>query len=191
MEMMQTLAQPFALSKATAAKQRKVNARMDAFNEGWSKHLAEMEKLRELEITKTNAHNIAEVSVQRGREKLLLIVEAKDIRAEIAEIFSDYEPDLAAARNAALAAHEEAQADVRRKLIEIGYIEGALADSVYPSITPGMIQNHPRVFELRRQTDALQSASVHDGRKVNEAALEKLTAEIEKIRAELLRPGAR
>jgi hypothetical protein len=107
--------------------------------------------------------------------ELDLLTEEIEIREGLAAFDSMRSADAAAASNEAYTAIEKTQADLRKKLVKIGYVDAPPELQVAGKITPGMILSHPNVLAARQRHEFLVGQSrATDGRVENQKALEQV-----------------
>jgi hypothetical protein len=100
-----------------------------------------------------------------------------------AEFYPVRQSDRMEASSRADAKYEQAMADVRQKLLSIGYVDGRMPDGVFDSITPDMMGRHPAVFAARNKRDAaLAARHTRDDEQFNAREIQQLLQAFEQIK---------
>lgn len=107
--------------------------------------------------------------------ELDLFKEEIEIREEMLAFDRMRSTDASSAASEAYSVFEKAQADIRKKLVKIGYADVDPYTPAVGKITPDMVNKHPDVLGAKRRSEALMTAANnHDGRNANKAALERV-----------------
>ena len=87
------------------------------------------------------------------------------------------------AADEAIDAHQHAQAGVRAKLVEIGYVDAPATAGIPGRIQPGWILAHPAVRAAKMEADSLRTRSgERTWQNDNLAALEQIEADLAAVR---------
>jgi hypothetical protein len=100
-----------------------------------------------------------------------------------AEFYPARQSDRMEASSRADAKYEQAMADVRQKLLSIGYVDGPISDGVFNSITPDMMGRHPAVFAARNERNAaLAIQTSHEDAQLNTREIQQPLQTFEQIK---------
>lgn len=182
MQCINELAEPFKVSKATARLQAALNARIALHNSTADELRLEVEALGCAELVDVVDPKFADRADALRRRSLSVLASELQLRSEMRNYFTAAARDLSAAQTAATQHYDRLVAELKVKLLEIGYVDGRISDDVpTPSIIPIFFQRHPVVHgafcEVQRLT------GMGDNRlAVNEERLERISAELKKLR---------
>ena len=178
------VSQVFDLSRETRATQTKLEREISQFNTAYQDYELHANALREASPAEWSPSRDEAASKLRGTHIALLSRELA-LRTEMDEFFAAAEADRHAAVDAAYKAHEDAQAEVRRRLISIGYdreIRGG-GGLMHDPITPEMIANHPMVCEAFERHEQASTCNQFDRRRAdNKAGLSRCRGELEQLK---------
>lgn len=127
--------------------------------------------------------------LERMKEESIVTFQREvDLRRDLSAWIDQYHPALREVAQKADQATVSVAADIRSKLVAIGYrdIEDHIAE--HGKITPSMILGHPEHLKARQRENAISGAvtSAHEIRLRNEADLRRTIAEMERIKTSVL-----
>jgi hypothetical protein len=100
-----------------------------------------------------------------------------------AEFYPARQSDRTEASSRADLKYEQAKADVRQKLIGVGYVDGRMPDGTFDSITSDRIGRHPAVFAARNERDAaLATRESRGDERLNAREIQKLQQAFEQMK---------
>jgi len=100
-----------------------------------------------------------------------------------AEFYPARQSDRMEASSRAEIKHEQAQADVRQRLMGVGYVDGRMPDGVFDSIPPDRVGRHPAVLAARNERDAaLATRQSREDEQINAREIQKLLQAFEQIK---------
>jgi len=189
MQCINELAEPFKLSKGTARLLAALNERIAAHNLDAEQLRTEVEALGCAELVDVVDPKFADRTEALRRKALIVLGQELRLRSDMREYFAARESDLTKAQMFARERHEKAMADLKAKLVEIGYVDGPIPDTNTPSLIPMFFQRHPAVHEAfveARRVSGIGS----DAKNLNEQRIERIAAELAKLRDNATRLAA-
>jgi vacuolar-type H+-ATPase subunit I/STV1 len=149
------LAQPFKLSKKTAALQRSLNERIESLNARIETHNAAAAAIAGLETSAALLAS-ADRADELRRERLTLLSDEFKLRQELIDYFNACQADKSTAITAACDEEAAAFEEVSAKLVEAGF---ELIDhpTFGRSVPRQVLLLHPRIREVTGNVRALQA----------------------------------
>ncbi|WP_166827351.1 hypothetical protein [Thalassoroseus pseudoceratinae] len=109
-----------------------------------------------------------------------ILKEELELRIDLQAYYEAEQKEGSTARSAAFARAEELQADVRQRLVGIGFIDAAATANVPGKITQAMIVGHPEVLAAR--LEASTSNDRADQVRENATAMKRIKEQMQKLR---------
>jgi len=110
-----------------------------------------------------------------------ILQEELRVRRDVARLDDECRAALSAARDKAIEQLASIEAEVRKRLLSIGYVEPILGKPIVGAIWPGMIRIHPEVYAARQRQEALARA-INTRDAANARAIEQIEAELRRLR---------
>ena len=170
-------------TKAVAKKRDQLNASIARILEVRGNEDAYQAKMHAADVRSLDSGEVFQADCPELNAFNLLQSELQ-LREQIAAYFTAEAVDQRAAFDQAFAAHQSAADELRRKLIELGYVDSPHA--VPGWIQPGFILTHPGVRAAKEYAESLRSprtALVQD----NNAAMQTLVEQLDKLRTRAVR----
>ena len=147
----------------------------------------QVDEVRDADAAEIDVDTITSHRMLMPEERFRLLRDELALRRELAGYLQRRAAGLRKAHTAAAEAKPKAEADVRKALIRIGYIDAAPTQNVLGKIQPGYIIHHPKVIAAAQACNALHHAvNNHDLANANKAAIEEVTADLEHIKQRLI-----
>lgn len=162
---------------------------------GLDKHQQELEADVQ-QIRSTPAADLTGKQLDLARDipvqRLNLMRRELSIRNRVAtEFFPARRHDRTAAAENAAARYGQLKAEVRQKLIGIGYIDGLMPGGNFESITPDILHRHPAVFAARNEANAARDhVTPQEVEQLNATAIRDLEEAMEKLKQRALQAVA-
>lgn len=145
---------------------------------------AEYERIAAQPLDEVNGRDVFNLDIPQHSRFEILQWELR-VRKRMAEFYPREDEERNVAYTAAFEVHEKKSADIRKKLLRIGFLElvpGVLARGTFP---PGLIVNHPEVRDAKDRTDALRLSN-GDLAKQNDEGTAELLKEMNGLRQRAL-----
>ena len=182
-----TLAEPFELTKATKALQKKLNERIAKHNLNVEAFFTEIEKLEIATVDEVAERGFAATAEIMPRERLDLMSEELRIRRDSIEYFEARSRDLQAAIDGAILKHQAVRVDLGDKFLSIGFEKVVLPAWTEPVFPPILFFEHPLHKAALQELSALQAmVNSSPQQEANRVAIERIEGEIDQVRRRML-----
>jgi hypothetical protein len=179
------LEEPFELSKAAKAIQKKCNIWIAEFNQ---KLRTFDEAVRAATESDPDAvGSLADMADNLEREKMDLLVEERKLRVLMQSYFKERNEAHGKATDALRIAWEATKEKLHQDLLSIGYVDGRIPGGTQQCLIPLFYMHHPAHFLAQQQYQACQSACGSDSERTNRERIEFIDEEIRAVRDRLLR----
>lgn len=171
---------PFRLPKATEAQRLAINEQIEQIlkHRRWREEHAQ-------QIRAADPATLDAESLVSGCELMTRVALEKDeygLRLDLHDFLNGpYREALTAAVDAAWEAVQQTEADVRKRLVSIGYVDLPVHHGVRGTIVPDFVNRHPEMLEARDRYQSLKGhASSNDWVRDNITAMRRLAESFER-----------
>lgn len=185
----QLLEEPFELTKAAKAIQKKCNASIVEFNAKLAKFDEKVAKATSVEDDELAS--LPAVVDGLEQEKLELLIEERKLRQLLGSYFNERRDSHGKATDMLRVAHEETRAKLKEGLVALGYVDGVCPGTYTASIQPGFYHTHPECRLAHQQYQACQGARESGLERLNAERIGDIDNEIRAVRERLTRIARR
>ena len=173
-------------SPETAKLREELNGRIERLLQTRASIDGHADKVLSEPVAETDAADVFQSDIPQHTRFAALQAELK-LRKDADEFYAAEEADRRSAHRAAGEAHRAMEADVKRRLVKIGYLDPDEHGHGPGRFQPGFVFRHPEVIAAKAHAEALRLQS--ENRAENERQWQRVTTELETLRRRALRAG--